>query len=416
METPVAERLHIAILGTRNSGKSSLVNTLTGQKVSLVSDMPGTTTDPVSKAMEIPGAGPCVLIDTAGFDDDGQIGDLRVERTGMALDRTDMAILVFRLDNQEPEKHSDIYSKWCKILSDRNIPTIPVLNISSHVQSDNTAASSGFQTDIRAMANLVTRLTGKELLTVNAATGEGMEAIFDAIRNIAEKNSADNLTLTGNLAKSGDTVLLVMPQDSEAPKGRLILPQVQTIRELMDKGCTAICCTPETMGTALASLSCPPDLIITDSQAFAKVWAARPEGCRVTSFSILFAAYKGDLKVFLEGAKALDRLNESSRILIAEACTHAPATEDIGRVKIPAMLKKRLGNGLGINIVAGNNFPEDLSGYDLIIHCGACMFNRKYVMHRIGSAAKQNIPITNYGMTIAWATGILDKIALPNAE
>ena len=414
METPVAERLHIAILGTRNSGKSSLVNALTGQKVSLVSDMPGTTTDPVSKAMEIPGAGPCVLIDTAGFDDDGQIGDLRVARTGMALDRTDMAILVFRQDNQEPEKYADIYSKWCKILSDRNIPTIPVLNISSHAQT--AAPSSGIQTDIRAMANIVTRLTGKEPLTVNAATGEGMEAIFDAIRNIAEKNSADNLSLTGNLAKSGDTVLLVMPQDSEAPKGRLILPQVQTIRELMDKGCTAICCTPETMGTALASLSCPPDLIITDSQAFAKVWAARPEGCRVTSFSILFAAYKGDLKVFLEGAKALDRLTESSRILIAEACTHAPATEDIGRVKIPAMLKKRLGNGIGIDIVAGNNFPEDLSGYDLIIHCGACMFNRKYVMHRIGSAAKQNIPITNYGMTIAWATGILDKIALPNAE
>ena len=414
METPVAERLHIAILGTRNSGKSSLVNALTGQKVSLVSDMPGTTTDPVSKAMEIPGAGPCVLVDTAGFDDDGQIGDLRVARTGMALDRTDMAILVFRQDNQEPEKYSDIYSKWCKILSDRNIPTIPVLNISSHAQT--AAPSSEIQTDIRAMANIVTRLTGKEPLTVNAATGEGMEAIFDAIRNIAEKNSADNLTLTGNLAKSGDTVLLVMPQDSEAPKGRLILPQVQTIRELMDKGCTAICCTPETMGTALASLSCPPDLIITDSQAFAKVWAARPEGCRVTSFSILFAAYKGDLKVFLEGAKALDRLTEGSRILIAEACTHAPATEDIGRVKIPAMLKKRLGNGIGIDIVAGNNFPEDLSGYDQIIHCGACMFNRKYVMHRICSAAKQNIPITNYGMTIAWATGILDKISLPNAE
>ena len=223
-------------------------------------------------------------------------------------------------------------------------------------------------------------------------------------------------TITGNLVKEGDTVMLVMPQDSQAPKGRLILPQVQTIRELLDRRCTVVGCTPDRIRVTLQALSSPPQLIITDSQAFSEAWSAKPEESRLTSFSILFAGYKGDISAFMDGTGALDRLTEDSRILIAEACTHAPATEDIGRVKIPRMLRQRIGQGLRIDIVSGTDFPEDLSGYDLIIHCGACMFNRRYVLNRIASARSRHIPITNYGLTIAWAKGILGKVALPPQE
>ena len=421
METPAAERLHIAILGARNSGKSSLVNAMAGQTVSLVSGIPGTTTDPVSKAMEIPGAGATVLIDTAGFDDEGELGALRVNRTGNSLDKADIAILLFRDGSTGfgPDKISgrrlkktgidDTYREWYRILSDKGIRVIPVLNTCAEDELSPDTEDAGQRT---ALKMEIEKLTGLEPVTVNAATGEGIQAVYDAIAAMTDDTQRAR-TITGDLVKPGDTVLLVMPQDSEAPKGRLILPQVQTIRELLDKGCTAVCCTPETMPAALGKLAGVPDLIITDSQAFGKVWESRPEGCRVTSFSILFAAYKGDVQAFIKGAEALDRLAPGSHILIAEACSHAPASEDIGRVKIPEMLKRRFGDGLQIDTVSGNDFPADLSGYDLVIHCGACMFNRRYVLNRVASALKQGIPITNYGMTIAWATGILDKVALP---
>ena len=421
METPAAERLHIAILGARNSGKSSLVNAMAGQTVSLVSGIPGTTTDPVSKAMEIPGAGATVLIDTAGFDDEGELGALRVNRTGNSLDKADIAILLFRDGSTGfgPDKISgrrlkktgidDTYREWYRILSDKGIRVIPVLNTCAEDELSPDTEDAGQRT---ALKMEIEKLTGLEPVTVNAATGEGIQAIYDAIAAMTDDTQRAR-TITGDLVNPGDTVLLVMPQDSEAPKGRLILPQVQTIRELLDKGCTAVCCTPETMPAALGKLAGVPDLIITDSQAFGKVWESRPEGCRVTSFSILFAAYKGDVQAFIKGAEALDRLAPGSHILIAEACSHAPASEDIGRVKIPEMLKRRFGDGLQIDTVSGNDFPADLSGYDLVIHCGACMFNRRYVLNRVASALKQGIPITNYGMTIAWATGILDKVALP---
>lgn len=421
METPAAERLHIAILGARNSGKSSLVNAMAGQTVSLVSGIPGTTTDPVSKAMEIPGAGATVLIDTAGFDDEGELGALRVNRTGNSLDKADIAILLFRDGSTGfgPDKISgrrlkktgidDTYREWYRILSDKGIRVIPVLNTCAEDELSPDTEDAGQRTVLKME---IEKLTGLEPVTVNAATGEGIQAVYDAIAAMTDDTQLAR-TITGDLVNPGDTVLLVMPQDSEAPKGRLILPQVQTIRELLDKGCTAVCCTPETMPAALGKLAGVPDLIITDSQAFGKVWESRPEGCRVTSFSILFAAYKGDVQAFIKGAEALDRLAPGSHILIAEACSHAPASEDIGRVKIPEMLKRRFGNGLQIDTVSGNDFPADLSGYDLVIHCGACMFNRRYVLNRVASALKQGIPITNYGMTIAWATGILDKVALP---
>ena len=424
METPAAERLHIAILGARNSGKSSLVNAMAGQTVSLVSGIPGTTTDPVSKAMEIPGAGATVLIDTAGFDDEGELGALRVNRTGNSLDKADIAILLFRDGSTGfgPDKISgrrlkktgidDTYREWYRILSDKGIRVIPVLNTCAEDELSPDTEDAGQRTVLKME---IEKLTGLEPVTVNAATGEGIQAIYDAIAAMTDDTQRAR-TITGDLVNPGDTVLLVMPQDSEAPKGRLILPQVQTIRDLLDKGCTAVCCTPDTMDTALGKLSGPPDLIITDSQAFSEAWSAKPEESRLTSFSILFAGYKGDIYTFMDGTKALDMLTEDSSVLIAEACTHAPATEDIGRVKIPRMLRQRIGQGLRIDIVSGTDFPEDLSGYDLIIHCGACMFNRRYVLNRITSARSRHIPITNYGLTIAWAKGILDKVAIPDQK
>ena len=247
---------------------------------------------------------------------------------------------------------------------------------------------------------------------INAATGEGKEALIEAIRRMIPEGYGER-TITGDLVKAGDCVMLVMPQDIEAPKGRLILPQVQTLRELLDKGCSVVCCTSDGMEAALDRLSAPPQLIITDSQAFATAWRLKPADSLLTSFSILFAAYKGDISSFMEGVRTLDGLFPTARVLIAEACTHVPAGEDIGRVKIPAMLRKRFGDGIRIDIVSGNDFPADLSGYDLLIHCGACMFTRRHVLSRIAQAQKQRIPVTNYGLVMAWAKGILDKVVIP---
>lgn len=387
---PRAERLHIAIYGRRNSGKSSLVNALTGQCNAIVSDTPGTTTDPVLKAMEIPGLGPCVLIDTPGFDDEGPLGALRVEQSRKMLDKTDLAILL--LAGEEP---LDDEIEWLRTLDGRRIPTVVVRS-----KADlGTAGESAPAPD----------LPGHRTLRLSATTGEGIAALREElIRNLPEDyNRAE---ITAGLAAAGDLVLLLMPQDAQAPKGRLILPQVQTIRELLDKQCRVVCCTPEQLEGTLASLVAPPKLIITDSQVFAKAWALKPETSLLTSFSVLFARYKGDIDYFVAGAEAIARLREESRVLIAEACTHAPLSEDIGRVKIPALLRKRVGPGLRIDIVGGTDFPEDLTPYDLIIHCGACMFNRRHVLSRVERARTQGIPMTNYGVAIAALQGILDKI------
>ena len=394
--TPSSERLHITVFGKRNTGKSSLVNSITGQKVALVSDTPGTTTDPVHKAMEIPGIGPCLFTDTAGFDDDAaELGDKRIGLTAKALEKTDIALMIFR-DCDAVEK------EWYEKLKGNGIPVIPVINKTGSTGSGNLGL---LKKDILAICK-------DEPLTVNALTGEGTDSIIRAVQRRLPEDYGHQ-TITGNLVKKGDTVLLVMPQDIQAPKGRLILPQVQTLRELLDKGCTVVSCTAGRIKESLAGLAAHPDLIITDSQVFQEVVAAKPAECRLTSFSVLFAAYKGDINAFTEGARALEHLNGNSRILIAEACTHTPASEDIGRVKIPRMLRQRFGDGLRIDIVGGTDFPDDLSPYSLIIHCGACMFNRRYVLSRISAARKQGIPITNYGIAIAWLKGILDKVALP---
>ena len=385
------------------------MNAITGQTASLVSDVPGTTADPVRKAMEIPTIGPCLFIDTAGFDDDAErLGEMRVGRTMKALEDTDIAILMFR-DCDDTEK------EWFKILKDRKIPVVPVLNIFHEREKSLSDNNGSHKESSQAKSRDIHELTGEKPVEVNAETGENVQAIFNSILRKLPENYGTH-TITGNLVKEGDTVMLVMPQDSQAPKGRLILPQVQTIRELLDRRCTVVGCTPDRIKVTLQALSSPPQLIITDSQAFSEAWSAKPEESRLTSFSILFAGYKGDIYTFMDGTKALDMLTEESRVLIAEACTHAPATEDIGRVKIPRMLRQRIGQGLRIDIVSGTDFPEDLSGYDLIIHCGACMFNRRYVLNRIASARSRHIPITNYGLTIAWAKGILGKVALPAQE
>lgn len=389
-QTPNANRLHITLFGRRNSGKSSLVNALTGQDTVIVSPTPGTTTDPVTKAMEIHPLGPCLLIDTPGFDDEGELGEMRVERTLKIIGKTDIALLLCETgDAQEQE--------WLQRLKERGIPVILLLN-----KADARPNTTELAEQIKASC-------GQPPIIVSAKDGTGIEAIH---RAILEKLPADfgEQTITGSLVAEGDVVVLVMPQDLQAPKGRLILPQVQTIRELLDKKCLVMSCTTDKLKDTLCALTNPPQLIITDSQVFHTVYEQKPAESRLTSFSVLFAGYKGDIHYYVESTSAIDRLTEQSRVLIAEACTHAPLTEDIGRVKIPHLLRKRTGERLQIDIVSGNDFPEDLSPYNLIIHCGACMFNRKYVLSRIEQARAQQVPMTNYGVAIAHLNGILNKI------
>ena len=389
--TPSANRLHIALFGRRNSGKSSLINALTAQETSLVTDNPGTTNDPVSKAIELHGIGPCVLIDTPGFDDEGTLGEMRIERTLKATERTDIALLLCE------EKDLQVEKIWMQQLKAKNIPVIPILN------------KADIRTNASSIANTIEQELGQQPLLVSARNKQGMEDIRLAI---LEKLPQDfeQPSITGDLVSEDDLVLLVMPQDIQAPKGRLILPQVQTMRELLDKKCLIMSCTTDKLSQTLKALAYPPKLIITDSQVFKTVYEQKPKESLLTSFSVLMAGYKGDIRQFIEGASAIDRLSESSRVLIAEACAHAPMTEDIGRVKIPRLLRKKIGEGLQIDMVSGNDFPKDLSKYDLIIHCGACMFNRKHVMNRLENASAQRIPMTNYGITLAHLMGILDKI------
>lgn len=390
-DTPRANRLHIGLFGKRNSGKSSLINALTNQETALVSDVAGTTTDPVYKAMEIHGIGPCVFIDTAGFDDEGELGTLRIRQTMRAMERTDVALLVCTGDDIEKEL------EWNRLLKEKNIPVIWILN------------KADLLADATATVRSIEKKCGQVPLAVSARTKQGME---DIRRSLIAKLPDETMSqgIVGRLVKEGDTVMLVMPQDIQAPKGRLILPQVQTIRELLDRKCLVMSCTTDKIDQMLQALVQHPSLIITDSQVFKTVYEKKPSASRLTSFSVLFAQYKGDINYYIEGANAIGCLTENSHVLIAEACTHAPLAEDIGRVKIPNMLRKKFGAGLQIDHVSGTDFPEDLSKYDLVIHCGACMFNRKYVLNRVAQARNQHIPMTNYGVTIAYLAGILDKI------
>lgn len=387
--TPSSERVHISIFGRCNAGKSTLVNRLTGQDVAIVSPIAGTTTDPVQKPMEINGLGAAIIIDTPGLDDNTLLGGERVARSNKVLDRTDIAVILLSEGD---------YTSELRLMEECRVREIPVVVALSHSDSI---------TDLDGALKRAEEVVGQSVIAISALTGEGVEELTKAIVAI---RPAEERYITEGFCKAGDRVLLVMPQDKSAPKGRLIQPQVQTIRELLDRGCIPICCTPDRMAEALATLVTPPELIITDSQAFNEVYSLKPEASTLTSFSILFARYKGDIRLFTEGVKALKRLSPTSRILIAEACTHTPQNEDIGRVKLPRLLRKKFGESLNIDIVGGADYPEDLTPYDMVIHCGACMFNRKHVLSRIERARKQGVAITNYGVILAALTGILERV------
>lgn len=393
-ETPASERIHIAIAGKRNSGKSSLLNMMTGQRLAIVSDVPGTTTDPVSKAIEINPLGPCVLIDTAGFDDDGTLGEDRVGQTRKIFGKADAVIMVCSDTDMTQEM------QWKKMADDKGIPTVWVLGKSDAYTAD----------ELEKMIRIMTEKTGERPVPVSALTGKGQDKLTAALQEKLGSKMQAERTILGNMVKEGDVVLLVMPQDKQAPKGRLILPQAQTIRELLERKCITTCCVPESMSEAIGKLSAAPDLIITDSQVFDLVYGNKPAESRITSFSVLFARYKGDIDYFVKSAEKIKELKDGDRILIAEACTHAPLSEDIGREKIPMMLRKKSGCRLDIDIVSGSDFPDDLSGYALVIHCGGCMFNRQHIMNRVERARSQGVPMTNYGITIAFLRQILDKI------
>ena len=391
--TARSNRYHIGIFGRRNAGKSSLINCITGQETSIVSDVAGTTTDTVWKNIELPGIGAAVLADTAGYDDCGELGEKRVERTRQAVARIDLALLL--LDGTPAD--ATLEKEWMEYFSTLNIPVIFLLGKCD--RPENIALKEAWEHQL-----------GTKVIPISAKSGEGKEEVLACMAQIYK--SGDNVNdITQNLVKTGETVVLVMPQDAQAPQGRLIQPQVQTLRNLLDKHCLALCCAPEELPQMLDSLRTPPSLIITDSQVFPMVEKLAPKESKLTSFSILMARHKGDIDTFLEGAKVFKCMPSDGHILIAEACSHIPQNEDIGRVKLPRMLRKKFGESITIDIVSGNDFPEDLSPYNLIIHCGACMFTRRHVLTRIRQAKAQNIPITNYGIAIAALTGISDKVS-----
>lgn len=391
-ETPRANRLHIGFFGKRNSGKSSLINTFASQDISIVSDTPGTTTDPVYKSMEILPLGACVLIDTAGFDDIGELGEIRVEKTRLAAEKTDIAVVLVTGNDLSKEK------EWYEYFKTRKTPALVCIS-----KSDTLKNRDEYEKKVKDEF-------GISPIVLSSYTKEGIAKFKEALMRLLPEDF-DTVSITGDLCGENDSVMLVMPQDIQAPKGRLILPQVQTIRELLDKKCVVISCTTDKIDETLSNLSKPPKLIITDSQVFKTVYEKKPSESLLTSFSTLFAGYKGDIGYYIEGADHISELTEDSRVLIAECCTHAPLTEDIGREKLPRLLRKKIGQNLKIDFVSGSDFPEDLSCYDLVIQCGACMFNRKYVMSRIERAKEQNVKMSNYGVAIAKLNGILDKIS-----
>lgn len=395
MEVVKAQRLFIGIFGNTNSGKSSLMNMLTGQSVSIVSEVVGTTTDSVQKSMELSGIGPAVFVDTAGFDDESELGKKRIAKTWDALAKCDIVLAVIsteelaKTDSVEKLINAQGFAK----LQQSKKPLIWVIT-----KSDNK--TKAVQTAQAVLAETEPFKSNPPVF-VDSVSGKNKDLLFKTIKEKVPQDFFE-ASLTENFCKPGENVLLVMPQDSQAPKGRLILPQVQTIRDLLDRKICIHCCTQETFLQTIAAMKNPPDLIITDSQLFPFIHKNKPAASRLTSFSIIMAAHKGDIELFMQGANAIQKLTDKSRVLIAEACTHVPATEDIGTVKIPAMLKKIAPN-LQIDFLRGTDFPqttEELQKYDLIIHCGACMFNRAYVLERQHNAEQAGVPMTNYGVAM----------------
>ncbi|HOB74621.1 MAG TPA: [FeFe] hydrogenase H-cluster maturation GTPase HydF [Phycisphaerae bacterium] len=393
--TPRSLRLHIGLFGRRNVGKSSLLNAVTRQQVSIVSEFAGTTTDPVEKPMELLPLGPVLFIDTAGVDDEGALGALRVRKTCQVLDRTDLGVIV-----AEAGAWGAFEDQVLAELRKRNVPVVVVFNKIDLAAPD---------------PELVQKLTGLNVRLVRTAAsrGEGMLDFRQALLDVAPADFVNNPTILADLVPPGRAAVLVVPIDKEAPRGRLILPQVQTIRDLLDHDAFCMVVKERELPRALEMLSEPPALVVTDSQAFLKVAADTPPEIPMTSFSILFARFKGDLAAQVEGTLAVDVLRAGDRVLVAEACSHHPIAEDIGRVKIPRWLTQYVGGELKFEHVQGHDFPEDLSPYKLVIHCGACMTNRREVLTRILRCRQAGVPITNYGLVISYSLGLFERALQP---
>jgi [FeFe] hydrogenase H-cluster maturation GTPase HydF len=393
--TPRGNRLHIALLGRRNAGKSSLLNALTRQDVSIVSEVAGTTTDPVEKPMELLPIGPVVFIDTAGLDDSGEVGEQRVRKTRGVLERADLALVVCAAGHWG-EFERTIMDE----LTQRGTPRVVVFN-----KSDQGLPAPHLREQLDR--------DGTGWVETVAPRGDGILDLREALIRAVPKDVLDAPTIVGDLVPAGDLAVLVVPIDMEAPKGRLILPQVQTIRNLLDQDAYCLVVKERELRDALARLNRPPALVVTDSQAFLRVAADTPRSVKLTSFSILFARHKGDLVEFVRGATALDALRPQSRVLVCEACTHHPIGDDIGRVKIPRWMRQYVGGELEFDHYQGHDFPGDLSGYDLVVHCGACVHNRREMLSRIIRCRKAGVPITNYGLAIAYSLGIFERALEP---
>ncbi len=396
--TSRGQRLHIGIFGLRNAGKSSLINALTGQETALVSDVAGTTTDPVYKSMEILPIGPVVIIDTAGLDDSGDLGTKRVKKSLDVLKKTDLAIVVMDITDLGEEIHpleKDIV--WIK---EQKVPVLLVLN-----------KSDLGQVDVNLLGKISSRLN-VPVITCSARTGEGIDEVKQGIIDISSA-AWHEPSLLGDIVREGEIAILVTPIDDAAPKGRLILPQVQSIRDILDNDALCMVVKERELTYALRSLKEKPRIVITDSQAFQKVAADTPPDVLMTSFSILFARYKGDLEAFIKGVNRIKTLKDGEKVLIAEACTHHVQSDDIGTVKIPRWIRQLTGKDIIFEKVSGIDFPENLDEYALILHCGSCMLNRREVLNRVKAAGREDIPITNYGMAIAYCFGILERALKP---
>ena len=412
-QTPKANRIHIAFFGRCNAGKSTLINMLTDQPVSLVSDVAGTTTDPVSKAMEILPLGPVVITDTAGIDDTTELGALRMEKTEEVVKKINLAVYVLRTD-EEPTS-DDMH--WLGLLKQNNVPVALFINEINAVPNNLTESKASVGRDILGERYIAEHTGLSDLVTVIGSADFTSDAkrleLLDLLGGLTPLDVEGEQTLLQGLVEEGDTIILVCPIDSAAPKGRLILPQVQTIREILDHKGLALVCQTEELPAMIHSLKNPPKMVICDSQAFDRVDELTPDSIPLTSFSILMARFKGKLQDLVTGVKAIRNLKAGSKVLISEGCTHRRQCDDIGTVKIPNLLKKQGHTDLQLEFTSGGAFPKDVSQYDLIIHCGACMLTRREVLRRIECAVVQGTPIVNYGVLIASLHGILERAISP---
>lgn len=412
-QTPKANRIHIGFFGRCNAGKSTLINMLTDQPVSLVSDVAGTTTDPVSKAMEILPLGPVVITDTAGIDDTTELGALRMEKTEEVVKKINLAVYVLRTD-EEPTS-DDMH--WLGLLKQNNVPVALFINEINAVPNNLTESKASIGRDILGERYIADYMGLSDLVTVIGSADFTSDAkrleLLDLLGGLTPLDVEGEQTLLQGLVEEGDTIILVCPIDSAAPKGRLILPQVQTIREILDHKGLALVCQTEELPAMIHSLKNPPKMVICDSQAFDRVDELTPDSIPLTSFSILMARFKGKLQDLVTGVKAIKNLKAGSKVLISEGCTHRRQCDDIGTVKIPNLLKKQGHTDLQLEFTSGGAFPKDVSQYDLIIHCGACMLTRREVLRRIECAVVQGTPIVNYGVLIASLHGILERAISP---